>query len=61
MTATYRFKTGFHVLNDMLAEFQKVMDYTLIGLKNTFFDDILIVIKGSEEDQFKLVTNCLRN
>ena len=35
----------------MPAEFQKAMDDTLIGLKNTclFFDDILIVSKGSEE------------
>ena len=46
----------------MPTEFQKAMDYTLIGLKNTFcyFDDILIVSKGSEEDHFKLVTKCLK-
>ena len=36
MTGTYRFKTGFYGLTDMPAEFQKAMDYTLIGLKNTF-------------------------
>ena len=38
------------------------MDYALIGLKNTFclLDDILIVSKGSEEDIFQLVTNCLK-
>ena len=58
MTVTHRFKTGFYGLTDMPAEFQKAMDCTLIGLKNTFcfLDDILNVIKGSE-DQFKLVTN----
>ena len=31
-TGTYRFKTGFYGLTDMPAEFQKAMDYTLIGL-----------------------------
>ena len=38
------------------------MDYTLIGLKNTFrfLDDILIVSKGSEEDHFKLLLDCLK-
>ena len=46
----------------MPAEFQKAMDSTLIGLKNTFcfLDDILIVRKGSEEDLFILVTDCLQ-
>ena len=37
MKGTYRFKTGFYGLTDMPAEFQKAMDYTLIGLKNTLF------------------------
>ena len=37
MTGTYRFKTGFYGLTDMPAEFQKAMDYTLIGLINKFF------------------------
>ena len=62
MTGTYRFKTGFYGLTDVPAEFQKAMDYTLIGLKNTicFLDDILIVSKGSEENHFKLVTDCLQ-
>ena len=35
-TGTYRFKTGFYGLTDMPAEFQKAMDYTLIGLQNTY-------------------------
>ena len=50
-TGTYRFKTGFYGLTDMPAEFQKAMDYTLVGLTNTycFLDDILIVSKGSKE------------
>ena len=63
MTGTYRFKTGFYGLTDIPAEFQKAMDYTmLIGLENTFcfLDDILIVSKGSEEDHFKLVLDCLK-
>ena len=61
MTGTYRFKTGFYGPTDMPAEFQKAMDYTLIGLKNTFcfLDDILKVSEGSEEDHFKLVLDCL--
>ena len=46
MTGTYRFQTGFYVLTDMPAEFQKAMNYTLIGLKNTycFLDENLIVL-----------------
>ena len=62
MTGTYRYKTGFYGLTDMAAEFQKAVDYTLMGLKNTFWflDDILIVSKGSEEDRFQLVLDCLK-
>ena len=62
MTGTYRFKTGFYGLTGMPAECQKAMDYTLIGLKNTFcfLDDIMIVSKGSEEDHFKLVLDYLK-
>ena len=37
ITGTYRFKTGFYGLTNMPAKFQKAMDYTVIGLKNTFF------------------------
>ena len=38
------------------------MDYTLIGLKNTycFLDDILIVSKGSLEEHKSYVMNCLK-
>ena len=62
MTGTYRFQTGFYGLTDMPAEFQKAMDYTLIGLKNTycFLDDILIVSKGSEPEHIQHVLNCLK-
>ena len=62
MTGTFRFKTGFYGLTDMPAKFQKAIDYTLIGLKNTFCfsDDISIVSKGSEKDHFKLVLDCLK-
>ena len=60
-TGTYRFITGFYGLTDMPAALQKVMDYTLDGLKNThcFLDDIIIVSRGSKEDHLKLVYNCL--
>ena len=62
MTGTYRFKTGIYSLTDMPAEFQKAMGCTLIGLKNTFcfLDDILFMSKGSEEDHFQLVLDCLK-
>ena len=63
MTLMYRFKTGFYGrLTEMPAEFQKAMDYTLIGHKKKFcfLDDILIVSKDSEEDHFQLVLDCLK-
>ena len=46
----------------MKAAFQKVMDYTLVGLDNThcFVDDIYIVSRGSKEDHLKLVYKCLK-
>ena len=48
MTGTYRFQTGFYGLTDMPAEFQKAMDLSLNGLKNTncFLDDIWLLAKG---------------
>ena len=62
MTGTYRFQTGFYGLTDMPAEFQKAMDYTLIGLQNTycFLDDILIVSKGSLTEHKSYVMKCLQ-
>ena len=61
-TGSYRFITGFYGLTGMPAAFQKVMDYTLVGLNNTqcFLDDILIVSRGSKEDHLKLVYKCLK-
>ena len=61
-TGTYRFKTRFYGLTDMPAEFQKGMDYTLVGRQNTycFLDDIFIVSTGSESDHFSYVTKCLK-
>ena len=61
-TGTYCFITGFYGLTDMPAAFQKVMDYTLVGLMNThcFLDDIIIVSGGSKEDHLKLVYKCLK-
>ena len=46
----------------MPTEFQKAVDYTPIGLKNTycFLDDILIVSKGSEVDHKQYVLKCLK-
>ena len=46
----------------MPAEFQKAMDYTLIGLQNTycFLDDIIIVRTGSEADHLAYVFKCLK-
>ena len=61
-TGTYRFITGFYGLTDMPAAFQKVMNYTLVGLQNTycFLDDIIIVSRGSKEDHLKLLYKCLK-
>ena len=61
-TGTYRFKTGFYGLSDMPAEFQKAMDYTLIGLQNTYclMDDIIIVSAGTEANHLAYVFKCLK-
>ena len=61
-TGTYRFKSGFYGLTDMPAEFQKAMDYTLVGLSHTycFLDDIIVVSKGIQESHLKYVYNCLQ-
>ena len=61
-TGTYRFKTGFYGLTDMPAEFQKALDYTLIGLQNTycFLDDFIIVSTGTEADHLAYVFKCLK-
>ena len=62
MTGTYRFQTEFYGLTDMPAEFQKAMDYTLIGLKNAycFLGDILIVSKESLQAHKNYVMRCLQ-
>ena len=61
MAGTYRFKTGFYSLRAMLAEIQKAIDRTLIGLTNTysFLYDTLI-LSGTVEDSMKLVRKCLK-
>ena len=53
----YKIHTGFYSFTDMPAAFQKMMDYTLVGLKSTgcFLDDIIIDIRGSKENHLKLV------
>ena len=59
MTGIYSFKQDF---TDLPAEFQKAMDYTLIGLQNTYCssDDILKVSKGSLTEHKSYVMNCLQ-
>ena len=61
-TGTHRFKTGFYGLTDMPAEFKKAMDYTLVGLSNTycFLDDIIVASKGSKESHLKYIYECLQ-
>ena len=51
-TGTYRFITGFYGLTDMPAAFQKVVDYTLVGLQNAncFLDDVIVVSRGSKNN-----------
>ena len=61
-TGTHRLKTGFYGFTDLAAEFQKAMDYTLVGLQNTynFLDKFIIVGAGSESDHLSYVTKCLK-
>ena len=61
-TGTHRFKTGLYGLTDMSAEFQKAMDYTLVGLSNTycFLDDIIVVSKGTKESHLQYVYKCIQ-
>ena len=46
----------------MPAAFQKIMDYTLVGLDIThcYLDYIIIVSRGCKEDHLKLVYDCLK-
>ena len=57
-TGTYRFITGFYGLTVMSTEFQKAMDSELVNLPNTyvFLDDILVVMNGTKENHYKVVT-----
>ena len=57
-TGTYRSITGFYGLTDMPAAFQQLMDYTLVGLQNTYC--FLDVSRGSKEEHLKLVYKCLK-
>ena len=51
-TGTYRFITGFYGLIVMPTKFLKEMDMELSDLPNTyvFLDDLLIVTKGTQEE-----------
>ena len=62
-TGTYRFKNGFYGLTDMPADFQKAMDYKLVGLQNTycFLDEIVVVSTVTETDHLAYVTKCLKS
>ena len=46
----------------MPAEFQKDMDYTLVGRQNTycFLDDNIIISTGYEPDHLSYVSKCLK-
>ena len=46
----------------MPAAFQKAMDYTLVGLTNTycFLVDIIVVSKGSKESHIQYVYKCIQ-
>ena len=46
----------------MPAEFQKAMDYTIVGLSNTYcyLDDIIVVSKGTKESHLKYAYKCLQ-
>ena len=58
-TGTYRFISGFYGLTDMPAEFQKAMDYTLVGLCNIycFLADIIVVSKSNRSRTSNTSTN----
>ena len=47
---------------DIAAEFQKSIDYTLVGLQNKYcyLDDIIEVTTGSEYDHINYVIKCLK-
>ena len=61
-TGMYRFITGFYGLTDMPAEFQKAIDSTLKGLRDTytFLDDIIIVSGGGIKTHKEKVFKCLQ-
>ena len=46
----------------MPAEFQKTIDYTLVGLQNTscFLGDFISVSTGSESDHLSYISKCLK-
>ena len=62
LTGTNRFKTRFYCLTYTPAEIQKAMDYTMVGLQNTycFLYDIIIVSTGSESDHLSYVIKYLK-
>ena len=61
-TGTFRFITVFYGLTVMPTEFQKVIDLLLANVREVFvfIDDILIVIKGTENEQLNKVRELLK-
>ena len=61
-SGTSRFITGFYGLTDMPAEFQKAIDSTLKGLRDTYslLDDIIIVSGGGIKTHKEKVFKCLQ-
>ena len=61
-TGTYRFVTEFYGLSVMPTEFQNVMDILLAKFREVFvfIDDILIVTKGTKNEQLDKVRKVLK-
>ena len=53
ITDSYEFQIDFYGLTDILAEFQKAMGHTLIGLMDRYYflDDILLLVKDRKKSK----------
>ena len=61
-TSTHAFNTGYYGSTIMPPVFQKILDQILINIRNTFafFDDFLIVTKGTKEQHMATVEEVLK-
>ena len=61
-TGTHAFNTGYYGLTIMPLEFQKIMDKLLHKIRNSFavIDDILIVTKGTSQQQIEKVEEVMK-